>query len=183
MGNDTLHFEEQGSERTSAPVYYGDLYFISCHDYVKIGRTVDVWKRMQNMQSNTPFPIDCLARLVGRGFEEPVWHAAFCEDRQQGEWFLRTPALERAIAVARDNGPWWDSSLPPMDYLARQGVDESDNDQYFEAVIDWQIALQIGVKAAADRKPRYVIDAERLLAAFHAPRPAQPLPPPSEDSV
>jgi hypothetical protein len=84
-----------------------DLYFIRAGDAVKIGHAADVFKRMVNMQANNHLELDCICRLRGRGHEERSWHSFFRANHIRGEWFEWTPAMQRAIDLARAGKPWW----------------------------------------------------------------------------
>jgi hypothetical protein len=125
-----------------------DLYFILAgKSAVKIGRAVDVWKRIQNMQTNNHEELNCVLRLVGRGQEEPVWHRAFADYRVRGEWFDWSSEVQDAIQCAREGGDWWEHLLPPFDMLADATVEFLDDPEAFEAaywkcVDDWRGELE-----------------------------------------
>ena len=72
------NMREQASSTRIKPVQADDLYFIQGSDGpVKIGRSQNVWKRLQNLQSGSPVSLECVCVLGGRGHEEKAWHAAF----------------------------------------------------------------------------------------------------------
>lgn len=67
------------------------LYLVRASDYVKIGVTGDVNRRMANMKCGCPFPLEIvsvrtLPRVLAHQVERRV-HAHFAEVRMQGEWF------------------------------------------------------------------------------------------------
>jgi hypothetical protein len=113
-----------------------DLYFMSCDDFVKIGRSTNVGNRQRNMQCNNPLDIDCICRLPGRGREETIWHEAFEDDCWRGEWYHRTPALEKAINLARQGQAWWHHLYPPVTRM--EGAEDFD-----EEIVDWHIRVQL----------------------------------------
>jgi hypothetical protein len=88
-----------------------DLYFIRCGDEMKIGRSGNPARRMATMKTGNTRPLALVATLPGMGWQEKVWHMAFCNDRIGGEWFTVTPALEQAIAAAV-SGNEWIATLP-----------------------------------------------------------------------
>lgn len=100
-------FDPSVLEGGDVPVDGDDLYFIRAGDAVKIGRAVDVWRRMGNMQSNNHEELDCICRLPGRGHEERQWQAHFRDHWIRGEWFEWTEELAEAIELANQGKPWW----------------------------------------------------------------------------
>jgi hypothetical protein len=102
-----LKVEEFDPKLLIGPSIGDDLYFIRAGDAVKIGRAVDVWTRMANMQVNNHLELDCICRLRGRGHEERAWHSFFRTHHIRGEWFQWTPAMAEAVRLARAGEEWW----------------------------------------------------------------------------
>lgn len=120
-----------------------DLYFVKagmgCAP-IKIGRSVNVWNRLGKMQADNHEELNCMVRLVGRGFEELAWHAAFSEHWIRGEWYRWSLELDEAMYLASTGEQWWNHLKPPVKYLrdvnaGREGFDD--------AVVDWHIAIQL----------------------------------------
>lgn len=80
----------------------GYVYVIGSrdHDCVKIGITRrghdGVYARLEELQCASPFPLEVVAKfaVVDPKKLEAQLHARFGADRLQGEWFLRSPAIE-----------------------------------------------------------------------------------------
>ena len=64
-----------------------DLYFIRQGDYVKIGVTGDIDRRLKDLQSSNPNPLELLYRGIGEGSDEQMWHDVFEHRHHRGEWF------------------------------------------------------------------------------------------------
>lgn len=147
MMNDTLHFQERGSKRTSAPVYFerdDDLHFIQAESGpVKIGRGRDPKKRLTQCRTGSHEHLEIVAVLKGRGHEERVWHRAFHDTRLRGEWFRFDRDLKEAIRLAIRGEDWWNHLWPQSDF---DWIGE-DEDDLEEGVVDWHIAIQIGISA------------------------------------
>ena len=77
------------------------LYFVGSDDgTVKIGVTLQPAKRLASLQTGSPRKLRYLALTEGSLWLERFFHNAFESDRLEGEWFARSPKLERAIAYA-----------------------------------------------------------------------------------
>lgn len=124
-----------------------DLYFMLAGERVKIGRSTDTWRRQGHIQANNHEEVDCICRLVGRGYEERAWQAAFCETKVRGEWFERTWALDIAIGMARAGHPWWEHLKPPPEFT------EAAPDPV-EATVDWHILLNLYCRDGAELAKR-----------------------------
>jgi len=68
-----------------------NLYIVSCGDYIKIGSTDNIIKRINNMKVGNPYPIVLEYHGIGFGYMEPKLHTLYAEYHHQGEWFLRSP--------------------------------------------------------------------------------------------
>lgn len=61
--------------------------------HLKIGRTNDVLKRLQNLRTGTSGELIIMALEPGNAAIEQARHAQFASERRQGEWFACSPAL------------------------------------------------------------------------------------------
>jgi hypothetical protein len=65
---------------------------------VKIGRATDVFKRIESLQTSSPFPLKLRAAWSnGDPQLEQKLHARFAKERVQGEWFEIPPELAAMI--------------------------------------------------------------------------------------
>lgn len=123
-----------------------DLYFIRNADRVKIGRAREPVGRLRSLQTGSSEKLEMMETLEGRGFEERVWHRAFADERLRGEWFELSEQLGEAIAYAAAGERWWDHLMPPSGFPM-----SDDPDDYDDAVVDWHIAIHIGLAGAAEK--------------------------------
>lgn len=65
--------------------------------HMKIGRTNDLPKRLQNLRTGTPSELIVMAIEPGSPQIEHVRHKQFASDRRQGEWFVCSPPLMRHV--------------------------------------------------------------------------------------
>lgn len=94
------------------------VYFISggSLQHVKIGWTADLGERLAALQTGNPAPLCALAYWPGTVKDERLAHRHFADERGNGEWFLRTPAIERTIkALQREIAQAVGITLPPPD--------------------------------------------------------------------
>jgi hypothetical protein len=90
-GNTALLDEEPSKARGSW------IYFIRCHDYVKIGKATSVEDRFVTLQIGCPYELTLLGAIPGGLREERNYHAIFCESRYRGEWFRITPEVVEGL--------------------------------------------------------------------------------------
>ena len=63
------------------------LYVIRCGDYFKIGVSSNVQRRLKDMESACPYPLElCLVVPNEEGLEE-FYHDFYREQHHRGEWF------------------------------------------------------------------------------------------------
>lgn len=71
----------------------GRVYFAECGDFIKIGFTLSVEKRIASLSTGNPMPISLLLVIkAGREFEQGL-HRKFAAIRSRGEWFRKHPDL------------------------------------------------------------------------------------------
>ena len=79
----------------------GFVYFIRCHDRVKIGYSTDPIKRLSKVSSDAPYPCELLGYVSANDFPEWDLHSRFSNVRAHGEWFLASRDLLDFIEVSR----------------------------------------------------------------------------------
>ena len=83
----------------------GVVYFIGSDEsnYVKIGTTIDIEKRIAGIQTSIPFDLKILLIISGGKNEERKTHSAFEQYRKRGEWFNNTGKLKMYLDYMSDN--------------------------------------------------------------------------------
>ena len=64
-----------------------DLYFIKCGDYIKIGVSDNVQRRLNDLRTSNPFPLELVYFGEGEGCDEEMWHSVFKHRLHHGEWY------------------------------------------------------------------------------------------------
>ena len=94
------------SARTFKFDVWGLVYFVEAvgTDRVKIGWTKDdgLEQRLATLQTGCPYPLRAVATYPGLMFHEHQEHSAFRDDWVHGEWFVRSPNLERRMRSIRE---------------------------------------------------------------------------------
>jgi len=65
----------------------GDLYMIRVGDYVKIGVSNNVKRRIKDIESCCPFNAELIYHGVGEAKDEEMWHKRHAACHHRGEWF------------------------------------------------------------------------------------------------
>lgn len=74
------------------------VYFIGAdHGPVKIGKAMNPEGRLRDLQCGYPYELKILALVEGSTGIEQGYHRKFAGYRLNGEWFERSPDLEREI--------------------------------------------------------------------------------------
>jgi len=60
------------------------VYFIRCGEYVKIGSSKDIKRRLKDLECSNPYPLE----LLGVDTNEEFWHILFKHRLHRGEWYL-----------------------------------------------------------------------------------------------
>lgn len=102
------------------------IYFIAAADQVKIGRALDPWERMENLQIGSPHRLQLLAAVPAHASLEPVLHRRFANSRTGGEWFHLNHEMRSfidAVAVQKMNPVelLWDFVVAPRQPAMRLG--------------------------------------------------------------
>jgi len=77
------------------------VYFISDGELVKIGFSLNVEKRLQQLSFEAGKPLTVLATVEGGPALERKYHEQFASYRVRGEWFRLTPELSSEIQKLR----------------------------------------------------------------------------------
>jgi hypothetical protein len=82
-----------------APPRLGFIYFIGCDEVpaVKIGWSLLPEERLKHLQIAFPYKLRLLQVQPGTFHDEKNLHTTFAQYRLEGEWFARSPALEKLI--------------------------------------------------------------------------------------
>ena len=74
------------------------VYFIKCGQYVKIGKTLDIDKRIDEIKRNNPFDLSILLFLDHLNERiEPAFHKYFADNRYVREWFYYEPNIIKFV--------------------------------------------------------------------------------------
>ncbi len=63
------------------------LYFIRCGDYIKIGSTNNVERRIKDLTNSNPYPVELIKVILDQGHLESIYHEQYKDKRIHGEWF------------------------------------------------------------------------------------------------
>lgn len=73
------------------------IYFIKQGDYVKIGYTSNIQKRIAQLQTSSPNRLKLIGLIDGTLDDESEYHRRFSHLRGNGEWFVHTQGLDNFI--------------------------------------------------------------------------------------
>ena len=71
----------------------GEVYFVLCDEYVKIGYSQDPQQRFAELQVGNPQELSLFARFPGSRETEHALHQSFSHSRIRGEWFMATDEI------------------------------------------------------------------------------------------
>jgi hypothetical protein len=71
----------------ASPQGFCYLYIIRAGFHLKIGRAVNVWTRLRELQTGSPDKYELLAAVPSHAAIEPLIHLKFKHHHIQGEWF------------------------------------------------------------------------------------------------
>ena len=83
------------------------VYFIKSGDFIKIGTTTDIKKRMAVLQVGSPFKLSVLALVEGSFEEESKLHTKFKKQRMKGEWFKINKKILDYISKLSKDAMWF----------------------------------------------------------------------------
>ena len=81
------------------------VYFIRHQGHIKIGKSVDPWKRLSSLQTAHYEPLEMLAIMPGSDDLEAGLHRAFGKFMKRGEWFEENDQLLAFIEMIRATFP------------------------------------------------------------------------------
>ena len=66
------------------------IYFIQCHNHVKIGYSKDPIKRLKELQTGNPYKLNLIGTVPGSLADEKIYHSYFSSNiiSKESEWFL-----------------------------------------------------------------------------------------------
>lgn len=75
-----------------------NVYFLQCGKLLKIGKADDVAERLSQLQTGNPAELKLVAVLTKvLPSVERMYHQAFAPWRERGEWFRRSPELDKIL--------------------------------------------------------------------------------------
>lgn len=133
---------------------WGWIYFMEMVDFehiplVKIGWSMRPDQRAAALSAQSPFKMRVLAAIAGEMSLEKTMHDIFDQERFRGEWYTRSPLLDRYISEALEKfgpEPW---------ALSREELAKRLPDPSFVGLFQ---------KYATEKDTRKVLDAIRLKA-------------------
>jgi len=83
--------------------YKGYIYFIQCGELFKVGATVDVYRRLHNIQTCNPMPVELFHKIKSDNMRltEKLFQDRFGRIQRCGEWFELTPADLKYIKAGK----------------------------------------------------------------------------------
>lgn len=88
--------ENPNRRHFSRPV---QVYVMMSGDYLKIGKSINPGARLRSLQRSTGYDIALIGSFRGLDADENALHTLFARQRFIGEWFRRTPLLDRVAEV------------------------------------------------------------------------------------
>lgn len=78
------------------------LYFVRQGEAVKIGRASNVQRRIEELQTASPTPLELLVAVPAHASLEKEYLKRLEPYRLNGEWFLSVPLIERLVISLQD---------------------------------------------------------------------------------
>lgn len=104
----------------------GFVYFVQCHDRVKIGFSTNPTLRLVKIEADTPYDCALLGVVDAAVFPERELHEQFAMYRMKGEWFLAArPILDfiaEHSAPAEPEPMPVELSAPPAEIIGAEHV-------------------------------------------------------------
>lgn len=97
------------------------VYFIGAGDFIKIGRTTCLGRRLHQFRTANPYPLELVNAIRADDHPERWFHERFAAERVKGEWFTRTDEIE-SIAHAYDPADLKVVRFFMADYPTRRAV-------------------------------------------------------------
>jgi DNA-binding XRE family transcriptional regulator len=82
------------------------IYFIKHTDFVKIGYTNNIYRRLSELQVSCPEKLKLLGLVEGTFEDEKKYHKQFNEFYSHGEWFYYSKELNDCISMLNKDLMW-----------------------------------------------------------------------------
>lgn len=82
------------------------IYFIKHTDFVKIGYTDNIYKRLSHLQVSSPVKLEVLGLVEGTFKDEKKYHKEFNNFYSHGEWFYYSQELNDCISMLNKDLMW-----------------------------------------------------------------------------
>ena len=96
------------------------VYFIRHENYIKIGKSIDPWKRLASLQTAHHDALEMLAIMPGNEELEYGLHRAFGQYMERGEWFQVNEQLLAFIEMVKVTFPDAQRNLYQEDFYAKK---------------------------------------------------------------
>lgn len=98
-------------DNETSTIYY--CYLMRADQFVKIGYTQDLAKRLEQIQTGNPHPVEIIASFVhqtetGARMMESTFHHKFRRHHIRGEWFRVRPVLKYFAKRAKEDVERWE---------------------------------------------------------------------------
>ena len=81
------------------------IYFIKCGDFVKIGYSKSVEKRLKSLQTANPNQLEIISSFDGNRKEEEHIHYRFRKFKVSGDWFILTDEIKEYAIKRKGKKP------------------------------------------------------------------------------
>ena len=108
------------------------VYFIRHQGHIKIGKSVDPWKRLASLQTAHYEPLEMLAIMPGSEDLEHGLHRAFGKYMKRGEWFQENGELLAFIEIVKATFPDAQRNLEQEARQIQAPVSEGRGQSYFD---------------------------------------------------
>ena len=108
------------------------VYFIRHQGHIKIGKSVDPWKRLSSLQTAHYEPLEMLAIMPGSDDLEAGLHRAFGKYMKRGEWFQENGELLAFIEVIKATFPDAQRNLAQEEKLAQVEAASESRQTYLD---------------------------------------------------
>jgi hypothetical protein len=75
------------------------VYFLRCGDFVKVGFTTDMRRRLDGIMTDNPFELELIGCIRGPVQLETAAHLVFENHHHRREWFRCNSSVQRAIKL------------------------------------------------------------------------------------
>jgi len=114
------------------------VYFLKLNEFVKIGFSDDVLKRISQIQTSSPYKIEVMSVIHGDYDKEKELHKLFKQYRASGEWFYLSEEI--------------------LDYIKSHPVNlkwnfgfESQENTYLNPLMSLRLSMNMSMEEAAEK--------------------------------